>query len=110
MPLVQVYTDIDSLIADKTQVAEIVHGAVKQALGKPDQYITVLVCKTECVTVGGKPEGVAILIESIGGDLDSFVKAVCVGLGQYGVAPSQITATFRGVSFKEFAMNGAALG
>ncbi len=110
MPLVQVYTDIESLITDKTKVAEIVHGAVKQALGKPDQYITVMVCRSECVTVGGQPEGVAILLESIGGDLNAFIQQVCGGLGQYGVDPSRVTATFRGVSFQEFAMNGAALG
>ena len=40
------------------QVCKMVHDAVKSALGKPDQYITVALMKAECVTVAGKEASV----------------------------------------------------
>lgn len=109
MPLVRAYTDIDGLIAEKDKVSTILHNAVKSALGKPDQYITVVLSRAETLTVKGEKQGVVIIVESIGGSLGSFISSVCEGLAELGVDQSQVTATFRSVDGKEFAMNGATI-
>eukprot|EP00435_Cladocopium_sp_Y103_P021657 s3243_g5.t1 len=110
MPLVTVFTDVDGLVAKKQEVCQMVHEAVKSALGKPDQYITVALMKAECVTVAGQEASVVVEVDSIGGDFGSLISTIAKGLQAHGVEPSKVTGTFRGVSFKEFAMNGRPLG
>ena len=60
--------------------------------------------------VGGKPGKVLAQVESIGGNFASFCSKFQEGLAPLGVAAGQVTATFRSVGMKEFAMNGAPLG
>ncbi|CAE7771205.1 unnamed protein product [Symbiodinium pilosum] len=110
MPLVTVLTDVDAVIAAKKEVTAMVHNAVKTALGKPDQYITVALTKAECITVAGQEASVVVEVDSIGGDFGAVIGAIADGLKAHGVEPSKVTGTFRGVSFKEFAMNGRPLG
>eukprot|EP00434_Breviolum_minutum_P038824 symbB.v1.2.034453.t1/scaffold4448.1/size41344/3 len=110
MPLVTVFTDVDGLVAKKQEVCKMVHDAVKSALGKPDQYITVALMKAECVTVAGQEASVVVEVDSIGGDFGALIGTIAKGLQAHGVEPSKVTGTFRGVSFKEFAMNGSPLG
>jgi len=83
------------------------HRCVKEALGKPDMYITVAITKAEYVSVVGKAQSVVVQLDSIGGSLGEFTKQVCAGLK--GVEADKITCTFRSVSGKEFAMNGATI-
>ncbi|CAJ1330231.1 unnamed protein product [Effrenium voratum] len=109
MPLVTVLTDVDGLVAKKQEVCGMVHDAVKSALGKPDQYITVALMKAECVTVAGKEASVVVEVDSIGGDFGALMGTIAKGLEPYGVEASKVTGTFRGVSTKEFAMNGRPL-
>ncbi len=109
MPLAQLYTDIDQLITEREKVGEILHNAIKSALGKPDQYITVMVCKTDYISVQGQSQSVVIQVDSIGGSLGEFVKLVCEGLAQWGVDKAKVTATFRSVNGQEFAMNGKTI-
>mmetsp|Transcript_22164 Transcript_22164/g.63470 ORF Transcript_22164/g.63470 Transcript_22164/m.63470 type:complete len:112 (+) Transcript_22164:71-406(+) len=111
MPLVTILTDLDELAAKKKEVCEGVHNAVKSALGKPDQYITVAFTKSEYITVGGKEASVVVEVDSIGGDFNSLIGEICKVLGDVGGVPAEkVVGTFRGVSFKEFAMNGRSLG
>ena len=72
--------------------------------------ITVSVVQADCVLVGGQPKSALAQVDSIGGNFAGFVKALCEGLAPMGVAASNVTATFRSVGMKEFAMNGRPLG
>ena len=109
MPSVQLLV-CKSLGLDAAAVAQVGHDAVKNGIGKPDMYITVAVTMADCVLVGGKPKSVLAQVESIGGNFAGFTKALCAGLAPMGVEASNVTATFRSVTMKEFAMNGAPLG
>ena len=62
------------------------------------------------VMVGGKPGKVLAQVESIGGSFAGFCSKFQEGLAPLGVAAGEVTATFRSVGMKEFAMNGAPLG
>ncbi|OLP92382.1 hypothetical protein AK812_SmicGene25817 [Symbiodinium microadriaticum] len=73
-------------------------------------YITVALTKAECVTVAGQEASVVVEVDSIGGDFGAVIATIADGLKAHGVEPSKVTGTFRGVSFKEFAMNGRPLG
>ena len=72
--------------------------------------ITVSVVQADCVLVGGQPKSALAHVDSIGGNFAGFVKALCDGLAPMGVAAGNVTATFRSVGMKEFAMNGSPLG
>eukprot|EP00316_Scyphosphaera_apsteinii_P003714 CAMPEP_0119314866 /NCGR_PEP_ID=MMETSP1333-20130426/34071_1 /TAXON_ID=418940 /ORGANISM="Scyphosphaera apsteinii, Strain RCC1455" /LENGTH=109 /DNA_ID=CAMNT_0007320065 /DNA_START=27 /DNA_END=356 /DNA_ORIENTATION=- len=109
MPSVQLLVN-KSLGLDANTVAKVAHDAVKNGIGKPDMYITVAVTMADCVLVGGKPASVLAQVDSIGGNFAGFVKELCKALLPLGVDASLITATFRSVSMKEFAMNGSTLG
>jgi|UniRef100_A0A7S3ARG2 hypothetical protein len=109
MPAVTLLID-KSLGLDAAMCAQVAHEAVKNGIGKPDQYITVAVTLADCVTVGGKPQSVLAHVDSIGGSFSGFVRALCEGFAPMGVQAANITATFRSVTTKEFAMNGAPLG
>ena len=91
-------------------MGKIAHDAVKNGIGKPDMYITVAVTMADCVLVGGQPKSVLAQVDSIGGNFAGFVKVLCDGLAPMGVPASNVTATFRSVNMKEFAMNGSPLG
>jgi hypothetical protein len=106
MPAVSVTVD-PSL--DAAKVALAAHAAVKEGIGKPDMYITVGVT-SGVVLVGGKPGKVLAHVDSMGGSFAGFVDKFCAALGEMGVAAGEVTCTFRSVSMKEFAMNGAPLG
>mmetsp|Transcript_73431 Transcript_73431/g.144118 ORF Transcript_73431/g.144118 Transcript_73431/m.144118 type:complete len:112 (-) Transcript_73431:105-440(-) len=111
MPLVTILTDVDALVAKKKEVCEGVHNAVKSALGKPDQYITVAFTKSDYITVAGKEASVVVEVDSIGGDFNPLIGEICKVLSELGGVPAEkVVGTFRGVSFKEFAMNGRSLG
>ena len=135
MPAVSVTID-KGLGLDATAVAKVAHDAVKNGIGKPDQCapppldshrcvamlschhathlvcadITVSVVQADCVLVGGQPKSALAHVDSIGGNFAGFVKALCDGLAPMGVAAGNVTATFRSVGMKEFAMNGSPLG
>ena len=109
MPSVMVVID-KSLGLDTAAVGKAAHDAVKNGIGKPDMYITVAVTVADYVSVGGQPKSVLATVESIGGSFAGFVKALCGSLAPMGVEASRVTATFRSVGMKEFAMNGAPLG
>lgn len=106
MPSVSITVDAS---LDATKVAQIAHAAVKEGIGKPDMYITVGVT-TGVVLVGGKPGKVLAHVDSIGGNFAGFMDKFCAALSDIGVPAGEITCTFRGVTMKEFAMNGAPLG
>ena len=106
MPAVSIQCD-PSL--DAAKVAKAAHDAVKEGIGKPDMYITVAV-SSAVVTIGGAPGKVLAHVDSIGGNFADFVSHLCGGLKALGVEPNEVTATFRSVGMKEFAMNGAPLG
>ena len=72
--------------------------------------ITVSVVQADCVLVGEQPKSALAHVDSIGGNFAGFVKALCDGLAPMGVAAGNVTATFRSVGMKEFAMNGSPLG
>mmetsp|Transcript_102665 Transcript_102665/g.181940 ORF Transcript_102665/g.181940 Transcript_102665/m.181940 type:complete len:111 (+) Transcript_102665:97-429(+) len=110
MPLVTVLTDVPAVAEKAEEVCLLVHNAVKEGLGKPDQFITVSVSKSECITVGGTKASVVVEVDSIGGDLNSIIGKISEGLKTYEVDPSKVVGTFRAVSRPEFAMNGRALG
>ena len=109
MPAVNVLCD-KALGLDAAAVGQVAHDAVKNGIGKPDMYITVAVTMADCVMVGGKPASVLAQVDSIGGNFAGFVSALCEGLAPMGVAAGNVTATFRNVGMKEFAMNGSPLG
>ena len=60
--------------------------------------------------MGGKKGMVLAQVESIGGSFAGFCSKFQAGLEPLGVTADQVTATFRSVTMKEFAMNGAPLG
>lgn len=106
MPAVNIVAD-PSL--DASKVAAAAHEAVKSGIGKPDMYITVAV-SSGVVMVGGKPGKVLAQVESIGGNFAGFCSKFQECLTPMGVSAGEVTATFRSVGMKEFAMNGAPLG
>ena len=106
MPAVAITADAS---LDAAKVAQIAHDAVKNGIGKPDTYITVAV-HPGIVMVGGKPGKVLAQVESIGGNFAGFCSKFQEGLAPMGVSAGEVTATFRSVGMKEFAMNGAPLG
>jgi hypothetical protein len=109
MPSVQVLVDKASGV-DAGKVAETAHAAVKNGIGKPDQYITVAVTLADVVLVGGKPKSALAQVDSIGGNFSGFVSEFCKGMSELGVPAENVVVTFRSVNRNEFAMNGSPLG
>ena len=109
MPSVQLLVD-KSLGLDATAIAQVGHNAVKNGIGKPDQYITVAVTSADAVTVGGNPKSVLAQVDSIGGDFAAFVTELCKGLEPMGIPAERVVVTFRSVTREEFAMSGKPLG